>query len=191
MNETCSDTRGNARHRLWTVRLFLTPFLFSLFLFAGCGDTNTVGVEIGRKAPEISGESTSGVPVRLSGYKGKVVLLDFWATWCPPCRAMIPHEKDLHRQYDTRPFAILGISKDNQREDLKSFVDREKIPWPNLFDGGGSICKEWEISAFPTFVLIDHKGIIIGRWEGGGPQTSAEIERGVDEAVRQADKQQK
>jgi peroxiredoxin len=169
----------------------LVCLLFVVLFTAGCGDTNTVGVDVGRKAPDISGESTSGVPVRLSGYKGKVVLLDFWATWCQPCRAMIPHEMELNRQFDTRPFAILGISRDNKREDLKNFVDREKIPWPNIFDGGGTICKEWEISAFPTFVLIDHKGIIIGRWEGGGAHASAEIERAVDEAVREADKQQK
>lgn len=160
------------------------------FLSTACNDSSVVGVEVGRKAPEITGESTTGVPVSLSGYKGKVVLLDFWATWCGPCRDMIPHEKDLLRQYDTRPFVILGISKDDKREDLKTFVEREKILWPNVFDGGGSICKEWRISAFPTLFLINHKGVIIGKWEGGGPQTMSEIDRAIDEAVREADKQQ-
>ncbi len=86
---------------------------------------------------------------------------------------------------------MLGISGDHKREDLKSFVDREKIPWPNIFDGGGSIRNEWGIKALPTFVLINHKGIIIGRWEGVGPSTMSEIEKGIDEAVREADKDQK
>ena len=186
MNDVYSKrSRWHKRSRV--ALLLVTAICF--FAIIGCNDVTSVGVEVGRKAPEISGESTAGLPIRLSQYMGKVVLVDFWATWCKPCRELIPHEKDLHRQYDTRPFAILGISRDHQREDLKTFVDREKLPWPNLFDGGGSICNEWGVSAFPTFVLIDHKGIIIGRWEGGGPKTMSEIEHAVDKAVREADKQ--
>lgn len=158
---------------------------------SGCNDGATVGIEVGRKAPEIAGESITGTPVRLSQYQGKVVLVDFWATWCGPCRQLIPHEKDLHRQYDTRPFQIIGISRDEKREDLKRFVEQEKLPWPNIFDGGGTICSEWGVRAFPTFVLINHKGTIIGRWEGGGPQTMSEIEKMIDQAVREADKEQK
>lgn len=182
MINACKTRRVGAV--LWT----LAPLLLVSFN-NGCNDANTVGVEVGRKAPEISGESIAGVPVSLSQYRGKVVLVDFWATWCGPCRSLIPHEKDLHRQYDTRPFTILGISRDRKREDLRSFVDQEKILWPNIFDGAGSICNEWGVNAFPTFVLINHKGIIIGKWEGGGPQVMSEIEKAVDQAVREADKQ--
>ena len=187
MNDGTQSTRGNTRRH---VRSFLLVFSLSL-VTGGCGDSNTIGVEVGRKAPEISGESTDGVPVRLSQYHGKVVLLDFWATWCGPCRTMIPHEKDLYRQFDTRPFVILGISADHKREDLKGFVAQEKLPWPNIFDGGGTIRNDWGVSGLPTLVLIDHKGIILARWDGLGPNTMAEIEKAVDEAVREADKQQK
>lgn len=182
---------GPNRERL-PLRAFAYLLVLPLaFLSGSCSDPNNVGVEVGRKAPEISGETSAGIPIKLSQYHGKVVLVDFWATWCPPCRALIPHEKELHRQYDTRPFAILGISKDEKREILKSFVDREKIPWHNIFDGGGTICKDWGVNAFPTFVLIDHNGIVIGRWEGGGERIMSEIQQAVEQAVREADKQQK
>lgn len=174
--------------RIFRFVAVLFAAILLLFIGASCNEGMT-GVQVGNKAPEISGESISGVPIRLSQYQGKVVLLDFWATWCGPCRALIPHERDLHRQYDTRPFVILGISKDNKREDLKNFADQQKLPWHNIFDGAGTICKEWQIDGFPTFVLIDHKGVIIGRWAGANPQIVAEIDRAVDAAVREADKQ--
>jgi peroxiredoxin len=179
------------RRKLRSVAALLILAAVVLFGGSGCNESGSVGVEVGRTAPEIGGESMSGVPVRLSDYKGKVVLVDFWATWCNPCLKMIPHERELHRQYDTRPFVILGVSKDESRAALKSFVDREKIPWPNILDGGGSISKEWRVSSLPTIFLIDHNGIIKKKWEGLGPNTEAEIERAVDEAVREADKQER
>jgi peroxiredoxin len=157
----------------------------SILFVSGC-ESSQSSVDVGKKAPEINGEDMNGVPFALSQFQGKVVLIDFWASWCGPCMAEMPNTKELFRQYDTRPFAIIGISRDRTREDLKNFLDRQKPPWRNVFDAGGAISKEWNIAGFPTAVLVDHRGIIVGRWEGGGQ--SNDIHDAVDKAVREAEK---
>jgi peroxiredoxin len=146
------------------------------------------GTDFGNRALEISGQDANGAAVRLSNFRGKVVLVDFWATWCGPCLAEIPLEKQMVRKFKDRPFAVLGISRDRQLDDLKKFLDRDNLPWPNIYDATGSILKMWKIEALPTFVLIDHQGIIVGRWVGGGQME--DIEGAVDRAVRNATKEQ-
>src|SRR5215211_2875420 len=124
--------------------------ILALALGLGGCDAQSVGVDVGRKAPEITGETVSAVPVKLSQYQGKVVLLDFWASWCGPCMGEMPHTLDLHRQYDGRPFAVLGVNRDRTREDLKRYLDVNKLPWQNAFDAGGNIADQWNVSGFPT-----------------------------------------
>src|SRR5436190_22436064 len=81
--------------------------IVSLVFLGGCEGVGPVQNN-GAKAPEIKGEDVYGKTVTLSQFHGKVVLIDFWATWCKPCVAAIPHERDLHRQFDGRAFAIPG-----------------------------------------------------------------------------------
>jgi len=144
------------------------------------------GLRPGDHAPEITGQSTNGKSIALSGFVGKVVLIDFWGTWCPPCRETIPHSKELYHAYEGRPFIILGIGCEEKAEDLKTFVDWAKLPWPNLFDDG-AVAKQWKIDGFPTFVLVNHRGVIVGRWDGA--DRSNEIDNAIAKAVREAEKQ--
>jgi thiol-disulfide isomerase/thioredoxin len=122
----------------------------------------------------------------LGELRGKVVLLDFWATWCGPCRNEIPHEVELHRQFKGRPFEILGVSRDDDRKALSNFLSGNKLPWPNVFDEHGKIVNQWGVQGFPTFILIDHNGAVLERWVGGGHIN--QIRAAVDKAVRAAEK---
>ena len=148
---------------------------------------------IGKTAPEIEGEDIDGKPMKLSDYRGKVVLVSFWATWCGPCMAAVPHERSLVKRLDEKPFALLGINADQDRDAVKPVIAKEGITWPSWWDGGsasGPIASQWNISVWPTLYLLDGQGVV--RYKGDylasqGVRTDkdgkSQVVHNLDEAV--------
>ncbi len=106
--------------------------------------------------------SIDGHPVRLEDFRGKVVLLDFWATWCPPCREGLPELKALYARCQPKGLAIVGISFDDDLDTLRRFVRREKMDWDQVAEGkgwdDGRHAREYGITSLPTMWLIDRQG---------------------------------
>lgn len=116
---------------------------------------------IGKKAPNVESETLDGKKVQLRDYRGKVIVLDIWATWCPPCRGMIPHERDMVKKFKGKPFALISISADEEKKTLRDFIEKEPMPWTHWFNGGsGGILKDWNVQFFPTIYVLDGEGII-------------------------------
>ena len=116
---------------------------------------------VGSKLPDLKSENLAGKEEKLSQYKGKVVVLDIWATWCPPCRAMIPHERELVERMKDKPFALISVSFDEEKDTLKDFLKKEKMPWTHWWNGRkGEIGDQLSIRAFPTIFVLDGKGVI-------------------------------
>ena len=117
---------------------------------------------VGQPAPPTKGTDADGVVFQLSDYRGKVVMLDFWAEWCPHCRTMYNHDKSLVQRYEKRPFALLGVNVDPDVATLKEVQERRSLNWRSWFDGPpqGPICQLWKVQGFPTIYLIDAKGSI-------------------------------
>ena len=118
-------------------------------------------------APDFQLKSLDGKPLRLSAMKGKVVLLDFWATWCPPCKEEIPHFKELYAAYGPQGVEIIGISLDQEGEEVvRAFAQREKINYP-LAMGSTELTQQYGgIRGIPTTFLIDKRGRIAKKYVG-------------------------
>lgn len=144
-------------------------------------------VAIGNPIPEVEGTDLEGKKIKLSSYKGKVVLLDFWATWCGPCVAMIPHERDMVEKLSKKPFALVSVNADEEKSALTEFLQQEKMPWVHWWDGrGGPIAKMFRIHAYPTLYLIDAKGVLRKKWIGS-PGNEV-LDKAVEELVAEAEK---
>lgn len=139
----------------------------------------------GSKSPDITGEDTEGKPMKLSDFKGKVVMLDFWGTWCGPCMQMVPHNVEVTKKYADKPFVLVGVNSDRDKEKLAKRMAEEKITYRSFWNGeegaAGPISKDWKVQGWPTVVLIDHKGVIRRRFLGS-PDTAAE-RKGLDQAL--------
>jgi len=116
---------------------------------------------VGKPFPDFEGKNLAGKAFSLKDYKGKVVLIDFWATWCGPCVAELPHVKETYSLYNSKGFEVIGISLDRDRAKLEGFIEKEKMGWTQHFDEGGVIATKYGVNSIPTTYLIDGEGKII------------------------------
>ncbi|MBI3551298.1 MAG: TlpA family protein disulfide reductase [Elusimicrobia bacterium] len=137
--------------------------------------------ELGTSAPALSLPDLSGKPVSLSDFKGKVVLLDFWATWCGPCQEELPDLIALHEKYKAKGFTMLGVSEDSAgRDAVAEFAALNKIPYPILLSGGKDPAG-WDVPGLPTAFLIDRKGRVARSYIG--PRSGREFARDIESVL--------
>ena len=141
-------------------------------------------LSIGKNAPEVIAQDIDGKKVKLSDLKGKVVVLDIWATWCAPCRAMIPKERELVGKLKNKPFILVSISVDRDKETLKRFLEKEPMPWTHWWNGPeGGIVEYWNIQYFPTIYIIDAQGVI-RRKDQNGEFPGETLEEAVNDLLK-------
>jgi thiol-disulfide isomerase/thioredoxin len=139
-------------------------------------------LQVGMPAPPAESKNLKGEKAALADYKGKVVVLDFWATWCGPCKAMIPHEREMVEKLKDKPFALVSVSVDDEKKELEEFLGTEKMPWTHWWDGPEApLIKQWNIRYFPTIYVIDARGVIRHKNIRGD-----ELEKAVEKLVAEA-----
>lgn len=120
-------------------------------------------IGIGKTAKDFITETISGKKITLSEQKGKVVLLQFWASWCPGCRAEMPNVKKCYEEFKGKGFEVIGISLDNNKENMMKYLEEVGIKWEISFSGKGwddDIAKLYGVNSIPSLWLVDRKGIL-------------------------------
>ena len=115
---------------------------------------------IGKPAPDFQAVDLKGQELSLEKFRGQVVLLDFWATWCFPCRAEMPHLKEIYDKYKDQNFEIIGISLDQGQAVLDSYIEKQDIPWTQFLDNGRTVTRMYNVTGIPATFLIDGDGIV-------------------------------
>lgn len=131
--------------------LVVVPGIFAGSSFASSGLA-------GQEAPDFALKSASGSNLRLSEYRGNVVMINFWATWCGPCRQEMPLLDDLYARYNRVGFSLLGVNIDDDSSRAREMAEELGVSFPVLFDDRKEVSKLYQVEAMPVTVLVDREG---------------------------------
>jgi len=148
-------------------------------------------LSVGGVAPEITGKDIFGKPLKLSDFRGKIVLLDFWGDWCVACRTLYSFNRTLHQKMEGRHFALVGVNSDTNRDLTRRIMKIQQIRWNNFWDDGsrfGEISTQWGVKTWPVLYVIDGDGII--RLKSVGGHNRAEILRLIEKLTAELEQKQ-
>ena len=150
--------------RVRATLIVLSVVMVGVILLTGCnGDTShdlTPAPSIGHPAPDFTLTDLDGNIVRLSDFRGQVVFLNFWATWCPPCRAEMPAIEAVYQEYKDRDVVVIGIDLLESRSSVESFVEENSYSWIFTIDETGIVAMDYMVTGIPASFFIDKDGII-------------------------------
>jgi len=138
--------------------------IFTTIFFASTFFAASAQVRIGQKAPEISLPDVSGKTIQLSSLRGKIVLVDFWASWCPPCRAANPSVVKLYRKYKDKGFEVYSVSLDSKKEAWMKAIRNDRITYTQVMDVASwysDFAQKYGVTQIPFSFLLDKNGTIV------------------------------
>jgi peroxiredoxin len=139
-----------------------------------------------KAAPDFTLPTTDGKQVSLREYRGKVVFLNFWATWCIPCREEMPGLEQLHQTYQSQDLAIISIDLKESADQVKTFFQKHGLSFPALLDQNGSVFRDYLVAGMPTTYLIGRDGMLLARGVGGRDWLRAEGQEFIKELIKLA-----
>lgn len=161
------------------INLFAT-LVFSLFITSSAAAASLQG-----KAPDFTLKSNTGKNLKLSEFRGQVVMLNFWASWCGPCRKEMPLLDDLQKRYGKLGFIVLGVNVEEDSNKAKSLLKDIPVSFPILFDTQNTVSKQYKVSAMPSTVMIDRDGNMRYLHKGYKPGDEVQYKKWVKQLVRE------
>ncbi len=141
---------------------------------------SALAVEIGAQAPAFSLPTASGKPIALDDLRGQVVYVDFWASWCGPCRRSFPWMNALQQRFGGRGLAIVAVNVDKRRPDAERFLQQYPAGFPVVFDPAGTVPTAYGVPGMPTSYLIDAKGNVVAIEQGFFDERRAALEARIE-----------
>ena len=152
------------------------------------GDASPTDLE-GKAAPAVSLETLDGKDVKLADMKGKVVLVDFWATWCSHCLKSLPHVQEMSRDkaLAAKGLVVWAVNAREAPEKVTPFMQQNKYSFTVPMDAGGDVMKSYHVTGIPTTVVIGRDGTVKKAFVGYGPDSAEQIKAAVDQALAEGD----
>ena len=166
------------------VLLLLAPLGQARAVMAGVGaeETGPAVVKpgndpLGRPAPdfELPSLRSGNESIRLSDYRGKIVYLDFWSSWCAPCRRAMPHLDTLRQEFSRADFEVIGVNTDLLADDAREFLEHVPVSYPIARDPGGRAARRFGVEALPALLVIDRAGVVRRSFKGGAVEAHQEL----------------
>ena len=162
------------------IRMRLLAFMLS------CVSLAAAAVEVGDHVPAVKGPRLDAPGTTLQAVRGQVVYVDFWASWCVPCRQSMPVLDGLYRKHGDAGFAVVGINKDVTVADARRFLQSVKVSFPLVTDDSDLLARAFEVKAMPSGYLVDRKGIVRMVHRGFTDKTAASLEAQIVKLLAEA-----
>lgn len=161
------------------------PLLAVFALLFGTPASQAAMPKVGSVAPDFALKSSNGKNLKLSEHRGEVVMINFWATWCGPCRQEMPLLNRLHEQYRKAGFTLLGVSVDDKPQAAQDMARQLGVGFPVLFDSEKQVSRRYDVDAMPTTLIIDRDGKVRYIHRGYRPGYEARYEEQIKELLKQ------
>jgi len=156
-----------------------------IVIFFGANASFSYAAKLNGKAPNFTLKSMTGKNLKLSEYRGQVVMINFWASWCAPCRQEMPLLEDLYKKYQSLGFTLLGVNVEQNSNKAKTLLRNIKVSFPILFDNKNKVSKLYKVSAMPTTVIIDRDGNLRYLHQGYKPGYEKDYQQQVRGLLRE------
>ncbi len=158
--------------------------IFTLLAFVLVASATNAG-SISGNAPDFTLKSRSGENIRLSDLRGQVVMLNFWASWCGPCRQEMPILEQLHKRYGKLGFTVVGVNVEQDTSKAIAYLRDIKVSFPILYDNTSKVSKLYNVNAMPTTVMIDRNGKMRFKHEGYKPGYEKDYKKQIKQLIRE------
>ena len=168
------------RSRRLSPRSAIAALIAAIAVLGTLGATDlAAALGTGVQAPEIGLRDTEGHEIRVAGLRGKVVLVDFWASWCRPCQEELPVLEQLYQRYRERGLVVVGVNVDQRASNMSRFLSRRPVSFPVVHDARHAVADRYEPTTMPSSYLVDREGVVRHVYRGFRAADAAELERAI------------